>query len=119
MAIFTVKTKGFKQLQAKLKKAPPEVRKRVVDQINRSTININRMAKRFAPVDEGRLQTSIRFEFIRQGELGRVFTDVEYAAFQEFGTSRMAAQPYLGPAARIENPKFLKALAKILQVAFK
>jgi len=29
-----------------------------------------------------------------------VGTDVEYAAFVEFGTSKMKAQPYLRPAAR-------------------
>lgn len=29
-----------------------------------------------------------------------VGTDVEYSVFVEFGTSRMAAQPYLFPAAR-------------------
>lgn len=29
-----------------------------------------------------------------------VGTNVEYAVYQEFGTSKMPAQPYLGPAAR-------------------
>lgn len=117
MAIFTVKTKGFKRLEAKLKKAPPEVLKRVVDQINRSTINVDRMAKRFSPVDTGRLRSSIRFEIVSQGQAGRVFTDVEYAIHVEFGTSKVGARSFLGRAHRIENPKFIKALTKILNAA--
>lgn len=46
-----------------------------------------------APVDTGTLRDSI----IHDG--GRVYTDVEYAPFVEYGTSDMPAQPFMRPAA--------------------
>ena len=123
MAIFTARLNGLDSLQKRMLAVPADKQKRVQVEINRSTVNIDRIAKRLAPVRKdpppgivgGRLRSSIRFEITNQGNTGAVFTDVEYAVFQEFGTSRMAAQPFLGPAAREENPKFLKRVGKILQ----
>lgn len=121
MAIFTARLRGLDSLQKRMLAAPADKQKRVQAEINRSTLNIDRIAKRLAPVNKdprvvgGRLRSSIRFEITNQGNTGSVFTDVEYAAFQEFGTSRMMAQPFLGPAAREEQPKFLKRVEKILK----
>jgi HK97 gp10 family phage protein len=63
-------------------------------------IRIDRAAKRLCPVDTGRLRSSISWAVQIGGEgiVGRVGTDVEYAPYVEFGTSRMRAQPYLRPA---------------------
>ncbi len=51
-------------------------------------------------VDIGLLRASITHEVTREaGEIiGRVGTHVEYAPYLEFGTSRMAARPFLRPA---------------------
>lgn len=49
-------------------------------------------AKRFAPVETGRLRDSIR------AEGNRVVVGVDYWQYPEFGTSEMAAEPYLRPA---------------------
>lgn len=55
-------------------------------------------AKLNCPVDTGRLRNSITHE--RDDEEGQVQigTNVEYAPYVEYGTSRMDAQPYLEPA---------------------
>ena len=55
-------------------------------------------AKLNCPVDTGRLRSSITHE--RDDEEGQVQigTNVEYAPYVEYGTSRMKAQPYLEPA---------------------
>lgn len=55
-------------------------------------------AKLNCPVDTGRLRNSITHE--RDDEEGQVQigTNVEYAPYVEYGTSRMKAQPYLEPA---------------------
>lgn len=64
-------------------------------------------AKRRAPVLTGNLRRSIHVE---QGAVtltraeAKVGTDVEYAPYVEFGTSRMRAQPYLRPAAETMAP---------------
>ena len=44
---------------------------------------------------------------------GKVVADsVEYGAFQEFGTSRMAAQPFMRPAAEAVREPFKKAMGQ-------
>lgn len=57
-------------------------------------------ARRYAPVLTGALRSSIRTGV--DDSTGYVIAgneDVDYAAYQEFGTSKMSAQPYLRPAA--------------------
>ena len=69
-------------------------------ELTRRTIKVDRAAKQNAPVDTGRLRSSITWRLGRdsQGLLGIVGTNVQYAPYVEFGTARQAAQPYLRPA---------------------
>jgi len=54
-------------------------------------------ATTLCPVRTGRLKNSIHI--LKQKELERIIrADTEYAIFVEFGTSRMAAQPFIRPA---------------------
>ena len=54
-------------------------------------------ASDYAPVDTGRLQNSI--EHHPEGHNTMVIeTDVEYAVYQELGTSRQTGKPYMRPA---------------------
>lgn len=70
-------------------------------------------AQELVPVDTGRLRDSIRVT-----EVGpRTFTvgpgdEVEYAEYVEFGTSRMAAQPYMRPAAELARREFPQRVAR-------
>jgi HK97 gp10 family phage protein len=62
----------------------------------RLALNIQNYARLVAPVDTGRLRSSI---FVRRGDgYVEVGSNVQYAAYVEFGTRHMAAQPYLRPA---------------------
>ena len=56
---------------------------------------IESTAKELCPVDTGRLRASIHYD----RTAGTVSTNVVYAPFQEFGTVRHRAQPFLFPAA--------------------
>lgn len=66
----------------------------------RLAIEIQNRARQLCPVDTGRLRNSIHFEEGQdaEGYYIDVGTNVEYAAFVEYGTSKMRAQPYLRPA---------------------
>lgn len=57
-------------------------------------------AKARAPVDTGNLRRSITHEVEKEGIgwVGRYGTNVRYAIFQEVGTIRHPAQPFLRPA---------------------
>ena len=49
------------------------------------------------PKDTGRLQASITHETRPDEEAVYIGTNVEYAAYVEYGTKKMEAQPYLRP----------------------
>lgn len=68
--------------------------------LTRKAIRTVRHAKRIAPVDTGRLRSSITHEVggDAEGIVARVGTNVEYAAHLEYGTVRMSARPFLRPA---------------------
>lgn len=55
-------------------------------------------AKQLAPVDTGRLRNSITHAQLNENT-EVIGSNVEYAPYQELGTSRMAAHPFLRPAA--------------------
>ena len=83
-----------------------------------------RRAKINAPVAKingGTLRASIKDEKIKTG-VYEVSTNIEYAPYVEFGTSKMRAQPYMQPAideTRKEFPDLIKGgLASRLRGAF-
>lgn len=58
--------------------------------------NVCDNARTLCPVDTGRLRDSITAK--SDGNNAVISADTEYAAYQEFGTSKIAPQPYLVPA---------------------
>lgn len=67
----------------------------------------------YPATDTGRLASNVRFELPQGGNMvGRVGTNIQYGAYLEFGTSRMAARPWLLPSfekAKVGVTKELKA----------
>lgn len=55
-------------------------------------------------IDSGRLLNSITHT--SDGESAYIGTNVEYAAYVEYGTSKMAARPYLQPAATEHSEEY-------------
>lgn len=73
-------------------------RRKLVKKIEQRVEVVNQLAKIKCPVDTGNLMNSI---FWRRTDWGWIVgTRVDYASFVEFGTRKMAAQPYLRPAAK-------------------
>ena len=76
-------------------------REKVARELEKKAIKVVRESKRNAPVDTGRLRSSITYNMIDlPGQLPKavVGTNVDYAPFVEFGTEDMEAQPFLRPA---------------------
>lgn len=67
------------------------------------------------PVDTGVLKGSIQTEsFIEDGiPVSETGPNTEYAAYVEYGTSKMKAQPYMEPGYRAAIPK-INGLRKLL-----
>lgn len=91
---------AFKKATERVNKAVEEETRK---QLKESTIRIESDAKRLAPVDTGRLRSSIKREI--EDESARVYSDVEYAVHQEFGTSKAPAQPFMQPAVELERKR--------------
>lgn len=81
---------------------------RLVDEVGQGAL---RDARAYAPEDTGELARGLRYE--RKGTTATVTSDAFYAPFQEFGTSQMAPNPYIGPAAREWGPKLVLEVERL------
>ena len=88
------------------------VRARAALAIAKAAHDIEAQAITRAPVDTGLLKNSIRAE--GSGLAWRVVSPVGYSVFLEFGTTRMAAQPYMLPALEMVRPALLSALRGLI-----
>lgn len=93
------------RLVSSLKDTTTRVNKDVPAVVQEAGTRVQQRAKFFAPVDTGRLRENIRIDS------GGVFdvtvtSHMGYSGFQEWGTSRMNPQPYMGPAAETVTPEF-------------
>lgn len=107
------KTKGFKQLAAKVDKFKGEIKTRAQKAIMTAVIGVHAEAVKRAPVDTGRLRSSLRFEVREDGLTGEVFTNVFYAPFLEFGTKHISKRPFLFPAFEKARKKLVKDLKRL------
>lgn len=71
-------------------------------------------AQNLAPVDTGALKASLEAEQIEVLSW-QVHDGVEYGIFQELGTSKMAAHPFLVPALEKFRQKFQDAFAELFK----
>jgi HK97 gp10 family phage protein len=94
-----------------------EARRAAQDLVRDTASAIATTAQALAPVDTGALRDSIEVE--HEAPMRSVVTagngDVDYAAYQEFGTSRMHAQPYLTPAVEQERPRFEAGVKRLIK----
>ena len=72
-----------------------ELNKKIALALNKVGFRAEDHVKALAPVDTGRLRASITH--LVDDRSVTIGTNVEYAKYQEIGTSRMKAQPFLEP----------------------
>ena len=68
-------------------------------------------AQSIAPVETGELRRGIRL--VRRGEVAIIETTTEYAVYQEFGTSVMAPDPFIGPTFDQWEPRLVGEVEKL------
>jgi HK97 gp10 family phage protein len=71
------------------------------------------IAKQLVPVRTGALQNSIRI-LQRGPDYVVIGSDLDYAVAVEFGTSKMVARPYIGPAMDAMSTKFSQIFSEEL-----
>lgn len=89
-------SKDFNSLTNYLKDLVDDVPTCIEEIVKETAFNVEREAKKNAPVDTGRLRGSITTKLDKlEAEVG---TNVKYASFVEYGTSRQAAKPFMSTA---------------------
>lgn len=91
----------------------PALDRRVAEICEGSAFACEGLAKSFAPVDTGTLRSSIQAE-PESKHSWVVAPHTDYAIHQEFGTSNMAAQPYMTPATENVRPVFLGQMQNVV-----
>jgi len=84
--------------------------------VQKTCADIKADAAATAPYRLGDLSSSIGYETreLAGAVIGEVGPTVEYGGYVEYGTSRMAPQPYMGPAFDRHAPSLEQALAAIV-----
>lgn len=107
----------LRALSADLTTAGREVGNRARAVVRKTAYDIEASAKALAPVDTGNLKGSISHSDLRIGNTGTLVAEIgptaNYGVFLEQGTSRMAAQPFMGPAADRHTPGFEQAMQQL------
>lgn len=117
-----VDASDFRKYTADLSKAPGRVGNRAQVVVRKSLVDGVAAAKNRVPVDTGNLKGSIGHSDLRTvgstGTIGGEFgPTAEYGPYVELGTSRMAPQPFMGPAADYIAPGFEQAMAQLAEEA--
>ncbi len=85
---------------------------RLAEAVRAGAETVRSGAAEMCPVDTGALRDSITAE--SDGNSAVVSANTDYAAFVEFGTSKMAPQPYLVPALIENSQAVLSSIAGAL-----
>lgn len=117
-----VDASDFRKYTADLSKVEGKVGNLAQVVVRKSLVDGVAAAKNRVPVDTGNLKGSIGHSDLRTvGSAGSISGEfgptAEYGPYVELGTSRMAPQPYMGPAADYIAPSFEQAMAQLAQEA--
>lgn len=109
----------LRRLSADLTAAGRKVGNKARQVVRKTAYDIEATAKSIVAVDTGNLKSSISHSDLRIGTTGSLVAEIgptaNYGEFLETGTRRMAAQPFMGPAADRHEPAFNEAMAQLGQ----
>ncbi len=109
-----IKFDGLDDLLKRIEKQPANVRSEASNIIQNTALRVEKRAKANAPVDTGYLKQHITAE--KTGELSADVTSLaEYSFYNEFGTRKMAAHPYMRPALNQEQPFIYQKLDNLIK----
>lgn len=128
MADFTLSISGLDRLIQVLDQVPTQVQIDTKEELATAAYNTFDQSQSYVPVDKGDLKASGRVEETANGyeivygdgnSSGKTYNYPEgtadgYSWFTELGTTKMAAQPYLGPAFEEESQAALTRIGNIL-----
>jgi len=97
LAMIDIDFRKIERLQTAMKQMPGLITEELGNAVRDLVLLVEAEAKKLCPVDTGKLRASIT-PVIESWAAGYIGTNTEYAPYVEFGTRKMAAQPFLEPA---------------------
>lgn len=116
VAVLTVKTDDLGRLITTLAKKTEGMDSRTSQAVRKAAFDVERYAKQNAPVRTGFLRSSIHTVIETNSfrvYAASVIAGAEYASYVEYGTSRMAPQPYMQPALDRVLPGFQAVMQQL------
>lgn len=111
----------LRNLSVELGTVPKVVGQLAKTVVKKTAKDIESTAKTLAPVDTGFLRSGIKTTDLRnvsqESPSAEVVASASYSPYLEFGTSRMAPQPFMRPAADKHADAFEQAMAQIIEKA--
>lgn len=105
---------GLEELISKLEQKAEDVEKTKNEALQEGAKVMQKAAQDKAPYRTGNLKRHIEISDIKDGEIN-VYVDQQgkayYGYFQEFGTSKMRARPFMGPAFNASKLKIQRVMA--------
>lgn len=102
MTEFSIKVEGFNAVEKNIEAFGNVTVEAVQILVSQAAVHLSGTAKRIVPVKTGRLQGSIQVQSdtkTKTGAIAVISPNTTYESYVEYGTSRMAARPYMRPAA--------------------
>lgn len=103
----------LRRLSADLRRTGVRVGLKARRVVQKTATDIQASAKALAPVDTGNLKNSITTTNSVSGFRAEIGPTANYGIFLEMGTSRMPAQPFMGPAADQHAQAFEDAMQQL------
>lgn len=114
---FSIEVTGLEEVRAAMINVNKVIRKTAVKSVAAAGGRIKTNAKARAPRRSGKLAKSIRRKATNKGLGQRVYSDDPNSVFQEFGTVKMSANPFMFPALEEERARMPTEMRQSMIVA--
>lgn len=100
---------------SKLDQITADLKPKASNIVRRTAFAVQQKAQELAPVETGALKNSIMAEEKDSPLAWWVHDGVEYGIYQELGTSRFAAQPFMVPAVEAARAEFEEGFKELFE----
>lgn len=113
-----IEFEGLEELIGSLEKMETDTKAAQDEAVLKAAEVMKEATEERAPILSGNLKTHVRISDIKNGEVD-VYIDQQgkgyYGYFHEFGTSKMPARPFMGPAFNASRFKMEQTMVKALR----
>ncbi|MFB9770096.1 HK97-gp10 family putative phage morphogenesis protein [Lactiplantibacillus modestisalitolerans] len=118
----SIRWDGLGDLYSELGVASREAQKYTEDAMKSTLAKAQQKSKGLARVDTGFMQNNINTKVLESNQdrvVGEIRSEAEYSSYNEFGTYKMSAKPFIRPSVAASTPWFYNSVKQALKKAGK